>query len=63
MLKKSFRRDIISLKALYNAFRASESFCTTEEELNAYAAFSALLDTLCVKYGKSRRQIAAALNA
>lgn len=63
MLKKSFRRDIISLKALYTVFRASESFCATEEELNAYAAFDAYLEKLCEKYGKTRRQIAAALNA
>ena len=62
MLKNQFRYDIITLKTLYNAFRASESFCASDEELNAYGAFSAHLDSLCVKYGKTRRQIAAAMN-
>lgn len=62
MLKNQFRCDIITLKSLYNAFRASESFCASDDELTAYGAFSAHLDSLCAKYGKTRRQIAAAMN-
>lgn len=62
MLKKSFRRDIISLKALYTAFTASESFYAADEELNAYERYHEHLATLCTKYGKTPRQIANAMN-
>ena len=62
MLKKSFRRDIISLKALYTIFAASESFYAADEELNAYESYHKHLIFLCTKYGKTPRQIANAMN-
>ena len=60
-MKKEFRQDIISLKRLYNAFRASESFYADNSEFDAYSAYYSLLQALCSKYHKQPRQIAAAM--
>ena len=62
MLKKSFRHDIITLKTLYAAFAASESFYASDEEMNAYNRYYEHLTALCSKYGKTPRQIANAMN-
>lgn len=61
MLKKQFRNDIVALKALYAAFRASESFCEDDYTLSAHIAFYDLLHALSAKYKTTPRQIAYAL--
>lgn len=62
MLKNQFRRDIITLKRLYNAFRSSESFYASDDELTAYDSYWTHLQGMCKAYGKTPRQIAGAMN-
>lgn len=61
-MKKQFRNDIIALKALYVAFRASESFYASDDNMGAYDAYWAHLQGMCRAYGKTARQIAGAMN-
>ena len=61
-MKKQFRNDIIALKALYVAFRASESFYAGDDNMGAYDAYWAHLQGMCKAYGKTARQIAGAMN-
>lgn len=62
-MKRQFRNDIITLKALYVAFRASESFYASDEEISAYNAYWTHLQGMCKAYGKTPRQIAGAMNS
>lgn len=62
MLKKQFRNDVIALKALYAAFRASESFYASDDSMGAYDAYWAHLQGMCKTYGKTARQIAGTMN-
>lgn len=61
-MRKQYRKDITTLKALYRAFRASESFYASDDELSAYDAYWAYLQRMCKAYGKTARQIAGAMN-
>ena len=61
-MKKQFRNDIIALKAFYVAFRASESFYASDDNMGAYDAYWAHLQGMCKAYGKTARQIAGAMN-
>lgn len=61
-MKKQFRNDIVALKALYAAFRASESFYASDDSMGAYDAYWAQLQAMCKAYGKTPRQIAGAMN-
>ncbi len=62
-MRKEYRRDITALKALYWAFRASESFYEDDYSISAYRAFYDRLTALSAKYKTTPRQIAYALNA
>lgn len=61
-MKKKFRKDVIVLKSLYSAFRASESFYASDDSMGAYDAYWAHLQGMCRAYGKTARQIAGAMN-
>lgn len=38
-MKKQFRKEIVTLKALYTTFRESEGFYSDESALDAYDAY------------------------
>ena len=61
-MKNQFRKDIIQLSRLFYAFRDCEQFATAEEEIKAYQAYWDFLNTLVIKYNKTSRQIASAIN-
>ena len=61
-MKKQFRKELVTLKALYTAFRESEGFYSDESALDAYNAYWTRLQAMCNAYGKSPRQIAGAMN-
>ena len=61
-MKEKFRKDVITLKSLYSAFRSAESFYASDDELSAYDAYWAHLQGMCKAYGKTARQIAGAMN-
>lgn len=60
-MRNQYRKDITALKALYWAFRASESFYEDDYAISAYRAFYDRLHALSVKYKTTPRQIAYAL--
>jgi hypothetical protein len=60
--KGSFRRDLVSLKALWTAYDSQRSFTETAEDAARYDVYYSELVRLAVKYGKTRKQIAQAMN-
>lgn len=61
-MKTQFRKDIIHLTRLFRAFRDAEFFAPADEEIRAYQAYWDFLNALAIKYNKSARQIASAIN-
>ena len=60
-----FRRDLVSLKALWTAYASQCPFLSweTPEDEARYDAYYSELVRLAAKYGKTRKQIAQAMNA
>ena len=61
-MRNQFRKDIIQLSHLFYAFRDCEQFAPTDEETRAYQAYWDFLNALVIKYNKTPRQIASAIN-
>lgn len=61
-MKNQFRKDIIQLSRLFYAFRDCEQFAPNDEEIKAYQAYWDFLNALVIKYNKTPRQIASAIN-
>lgn len=61
-MKKQFRKDVIQLSRLFHDFRECEQFAPTDEEIRAYQAYWDFLNALVIKYNKTPRQIASAIN-
>lgn len=61
-MREEFRKDIIQLSQLFKAFKANEDFIFSDEAEKAYREYWDFLNSLCEKYGASRRAIASAIN-
>lgn len=61
-MRNQFRKDVIQLSRLFYAFRDCEQFVPTDEEIRAYQAYWDFLNALALKYNKTPRQIASAIN-
>ena len=61
-MKKQFRKDIIQLSRLFWTFKECEQFAPIDDEIISYQMYWDFLNALALKYGKTTRQIASAIN-
>ena len=61
-MKKQFRKDIIQLSRLFWTFKECEQFAPIDDEIISYQMYWDFLNALALKYGKTARQIASAIN-